>query len=434
MYGGPLKNCIRPCYGLRVPGLPRRDAHGRSDRPKCKYASSGGISAALGVLQGTSDRRGDRSSRARRWRVGAGSARRRRSPRAVHAPVAAHRGVYRARRGADRGRRGAARRTCLDRQDRRPPSRDVRRRARARGRGSRPGLDRRNPARPPAEPRRDLAVDPDRRPRGRCAVRCRDRRRVWRRGAREDHRRDGARDQAPDRCAAQPARSGRPAEARRRGSPAHDAGARRHLRTGRAASRGQGREAVVAVRTARQESTTLAIALLASLLVWNLPLGGYVLYPFKLLATWMHELSHGIAMTACGAGFDHILVYRDTSGLAYARSSVGGFGSAVIAGAGYMGTPVWGAVLLVLTHDARTARRALAVLAGLLIVTAMFVIAPTPTEGEFGPYAVGAIGGVVLVCALGLPARWRLFGAHFLAAQACCNALLDIRVLLRSCR
>src|SRR3569623_1754971 len=116
----------------------------------------------------------------------------------------------------------------------------------------------------------------------------------------------------------------------------------------------------VAVRTARQESTTLAIALLASLLVWNLPLGGYVLYPFKLLATWMHELSHGIAMTACGAGFDHILVYRDTSGLAYARSSVGGFGSAVIAGAGYMGTPVWGAVLLVLAHAARTARRALA--------------------------------------------------------------------------
>ena len=185
------------------------------------------------------------------------------------------------------------------------------------------------------------------------------------------------------------------------------------------------------MRTARQESTTLAIALLASLLVWNLPLGGYVMYPFKLLATWMHELSHGLAMTACGAGFDHILVYRDTSGLAYARSSVGGFGSAVIAGAGYMGTPVWGAVLLVLTHDARTARRALAVLAALLIVTAMFVIAPTAAEGEFGPYAIGAIGGAVLVCALVLPARWRLFGAHFLAAQACCNALLDIRVLLR---
>ena len=185
------------------------------------------------------------------------------------------------------------------------------------------------------------------------------------------------------------------------------------------------------MRAARQESTTLAIALLASLLVWNLPFGGYVLYPFKLLATWMHELSHGIAMTVCGAEFDHILVYRDTSGLAYARNAVGAFGNAVIAGAGYMGTPVWGAVLLVLTHDARTGRRALAVLAALLIITALFVVAPTTKEGEFGPYAIGAIGGVVLLCALLLPGRWRLFGAHFIAAQACCNALLDIRVLLR---
>ena len=175
----------------------------------------------------------------------------------------------------------------------------------------------------------------------------------------------------------------------------------------------------------------MAIALLASLLLWNLPFGGYVLYPFKLLATWMHELSHGIAMTICGASFDHILIYRDTSGLAYAHHAVDAFGSAVIAGAGYMGTPVWGAVLLVTTHDGRTARRALGVLAVLLIVTACFVVAPTTQEGEFGPYAIGMIGAAVLVCALVIPGRWRLFGAHFLAAQACCNALLDIRVLLR---
>jgi peptidase M50B-like protein len=185
------------------------------------------------------------------------------------------------------------------------------------------------------------------------------------------------------------------------------------------------------MRADRRELRTLAIALLASLLLWNLPFGGVLLYPFKLLATWMHELSHGIAMTVCGAGFDHILVYRDTSGLAYARNSVGAFGSAVIAAAGYMGTPVWGAVLLVLSHDGRTARRALLVLAALLVVTAMFVVAPTDKEGEFGPYAIGAIGAVVLVCAIVLPARVRLFGAHFIAAQACCNALLDIRVLMR---
>ena len=27
--------------------------------------------------------------------------------------------------------------------------------------------------------------------------------------------------------------------------------------------------------------------------LWNLPYGGIALYPFKLLATWLHEMSHG---------------------------------------------------------------------------------------------------------------------------------------------
>jgi hypothetical protein len=181
----------------------------------------------------------------------------------------------------------------------------------------------------------------------------------------------------------------------------------------------------------RRELRTLAVALLVSLLVWNVPFGGIALYPFKLLATWMHELSHGIAMLLTGAGFDHILIYRDTSGLAYARSTAGPIGAAIIAAAGYMGTPVWGGVLLVASYDARTARRALLVLAALLVGTALFVVAPTKTEGGFGPWVTGAIGAVVLVCAVALPARMRLLVAHFIAAQACCNALLDIRVLMR---
>src|SRR5262249_53372058 len=92
---------------------------------------------------------------------------------------------------------------------------------------------------------------------------------------------------------------------------------------------------------ARTELRTLALALLASLLLWNLPFGGLLLYPFKLLATWLHELSHGITMILTGAGFDEVLIYRDTSGLAYAHYRIDDAGSAVIAAAGYMGTPLW---------------------------------------------------------------------------------------------
>jgi hypothetical protein len=185
------------------------------------------------------------------------------------------------------------------------------------------------------------------------------------------------------------------------------------------------------VTSERHEVRTLAIALLASLILWNLPFGHIAVYPFKLYATWLHELSHGIAMILTGAGFDHIVAYRDTSGLAYAYTSVGPFGTAIIAAAGYMGTPLWGALLLVVTPNARAARRALLVISVLLVVTTILVIAPAPNGDRFGQWAMPAIGAGIALCALALPDYWRVLGAHFIAAQSCVNALLDIRVLLR---
>lgn len=183
------------------------------------------------------------------------------------------------------------------------------------------------------------------------------------------------------------------------------------------------------MKAPRVELRTLALALVATLLVWNLPFGNFVLYPFKLLATWLHELSHGLAMTVTGAGFDYVLIYRDTSGLAYAHTKVGPFGTGIIAAAGYMGTPLWGAVLLIATPTAKAAKRALIVLGLLLFASAFTVIAARPDDA-FGPWAVGAMGGVFVVLAF-LPGQWRLWVAHLIAAQSCINALLDIRVLLR---
>jgi hypothetical protein len=181
----------------------------------------------------------------------------------------------------------------------------------------------------------------------------------------------------------------------------------------------------------RHELRTLALALIASLLLWNLPFGGVVLYPFKILATWLHEMSHGLVMIATGAELDRVVIYRDTSGLSYAVWAISAPGTAAIAAAGYMGTSLWGAVLLVATPTAKAARWALLVVAVLLLATAIFAIVPTPEEGRFGQWATLAIAAGIVVCAIVLPPRIRVFGAHFLAAQACINALLDIRVLLR---
>lgn len=180
----------------------------------------------------------------------------------------------------------------------------------------------------------------------------------------------------------------------------------------------------------RLELRTLAIALLASLLLWNLPFGGILLYPFKLLATWLHEMSHGLVMIVTGNGLDRVAIYRDTSGLAHAGGAAGPTALAFIASAGYMGTALWGALLLVVTPTARAARVALLVFAALLGTTTLLII-DAPNGDRFGQWAIGSMAVAVAVVAIALPAKWRVAVAHFVAAQACVNALLDIRVLLR---
>ena len=169
----------------------------------------------------------------------------------------------------------------------------------------------------------------------------------------------------------------------------------------------------------------LVVALIASLLLWNLPFGGLVLYPFKLLATWLHETSHGLVMLLSGAGFSHLEIFRDTSGIAYAEGGVGPVGRAAIASAGYMGASRLGAVLLVLGQSSRGARGVLLGLTAALALTLLFWV-----RNEFGITAV-ALGA--LFCLAGSVAGEKVarFLVNFIAAQACVNAVLDIRVLFR---
>ena len=170
----------------------------------------------------------------------------------------------------------------------------------------------------------------------------------------------------------------------------------------------------------------LALALLASLVLLQLPYGGAVLYPFKVLGTWMHEISHGIVMLLVGVGFDRMDVYPDGSGLAFARGSAGALGKGLIAAAGYMGTPLWGVVLLWLGQEDRSARRALAVVGLLLGISAVVFIA-----NPFGQVAIGVTALVVAGAGIFAPGRAAVLLCNFVAAQACIGALVDIRVLYR---
>jgi hypothetical protein len=180
------------------------------------------------------------------------------------------------------------------------------------------------------------------------------------------------------------------------------------------------------VDRAQRQERALVVALLASLLLWNLPFGGLVLYPFKLLATWLHEMSHGILMLLTGAGFSHLEIYRDTSGIAFAQRGVGGAGRAAIASAGYMGAAMLGATLLVLGQSARRARAILIGFSIALVLSLIFWV-----RNDFGMSAVAVAALICMAVSRFSGESAALLLVNFVAAQACVNAVLDIRVLFR---
>jgi hypothetical protein len=169
----------------------------------------------------------------------------------------------------------------------------------------------------------------------------------------------------------------------------------------------------------------LVWALVLSVVLFNLPYGEYLLYPFKLISTWLHELGHGMMATVVGGDFERMVIRADTSGTAYHRGADWVLARALISSAGYMGTSVFGALLLILgTTSERRSRLALGLVAAVMLLSDLLFV-----RNLFGLIAIGGIGAGLAVVALRAPAGAVSALLNLIAAQSCINALLDIRNL-----
>jgi hypothetical protein len=113
----------------------------------------------------------------------------------------------------------------------------------------------------------------------------------------------------------------------------------------------------------------LLVAAAVSVLIGAfVPFGDLLLYPFTLLATWVHEMGHGITALAVGGSFEKLEIFANGSGLAFARASPG-VRSGLISLGGLVATPLVGAAILAIARGPRRAWVVLAVLAGALLVS-----------------------------------------------------------------
>ncbi|MEZ4410133.1 MAG: M50 family metallopeptidase [Polyangiales bacterium] len=111
--------------------------------------------------------------------------------------------------------------------------------------------------------------------------------------------------------------------------------------------------------------TAAVIALVIEHLV---PFGRLILYPFTLLATWVHEMGHGLTALIVGGSFSSLDIFRDASGLAHTHTARG-FPSALVSMGGLLAPPFVGAATLALGRGPKRARVVLLTLALALVLS-----------------------------------------------------------------
>jgi hypothetical protein len=170
----------------------------------------------------------------------------------------------------------------------------------------------------------------------------------------------------------------------------------------------------------------LIAAAVVTVVLWQVPGGNYVLYPCTILATWFHEMAHGMMALLLGGSFTKLLIFSDGSGVAYYSGSLflGPIGRALVAAAGPMGPPLAGAGLILTSRSLRAASVSLIVLAGLLLASTVIWV-----RSPFGLAAIPVIGLVVLGIALKGSERVQGFAVQFLGVQACVSTYRQLDYL-----
>jgi hypothetical protein len=167
------------------------------------------------------------------------------------------------------------------------------------------------------------------------------------------------------------------------------------------------------------------IAFVLSLILRQIPVLGWLVYPFQLIVTLVHELSHGLAALATGGRFIEFTMSPDASGLA---TTAGGWRWFIIP-AGYLGAALFGGLMLILINRSTGthARRWLAIGLGVLFALMTVLFARNATA-----IGVGAIASLALFLlgVYGTPLLV-LFGLNFLAIQAVLNSVDSLLGLMR---
>ena len=179
----------------------------------------------------------------------------------------------------------------------------------------------------------------------------------------------------------------------------------------------------------RERLGLLAGIALASVILWQTTIGSLLLYPFTILATWFHEMGHGIAAMLTGARFERLLIFPDGSGVALSLwpADASRLTQAVVAASGPLGPAIGGSLLIIASRKDKSTRIALTLLGAALIVSTLVWV-----RSLTGWMVLPALGFAILALAQLGTAPQRRFGIQLLGVQACISVWQQFGYLFSS--
>lgn len=157
----------------------------------------------------------------------------------------------------------------------------------------------------------------------------------------------------------------------------------------------------------------VALALLAfciAFVLWQFSPLVALVYPLRLFVTSVHELGHGMAAVLTGGEFVRFEVQSNGAGLAYSR---GGIREIIIA-AGYMGTAIFGAMLLYTSNRVRRPEIVAVALgiafAALTLLYSGLAMGYLNTVERLIAFGLLLGGGAYFLMALNNRGRWQALG------------------------
>lgn len=190
---------------------------------------------------------------------------------------------------------------------------------------------------------------------------------------------------------------------------------------------------------AKPQVLLLLLATVLTIALWFIPYAEYLVYPMRLFVTFIHESSHALIAVLTGGSVQSLSISSDGSGMVYSAPS-GLFGALLTSSAGYIGTTVFGVLMLFLIRRNFSPHKlltALGIFVGMMTVV-FAVISPIfnflSLQVAFSNVLFTVIAGIFLASALislGLFSGLRLanFAVAFLAVQCLLNSLSDLKTV-----